>query len=691
MPEEFVIPIEKDSKLLPLEESSPLILRLEDGNHEQGSVNLAKIYTDSLLFQNQAIHAIQQLSPADRQKWRGFQIEIAGTNDETKKANIQEKRNAEFPEIAKFLNQAQKHIDVGTTLTDTFLNGKDRQPSHNWRFSDSRPLVAERSLPSKLSVSPEIKALIDRELKGGLLPGLGGLEIASSNPVIINKGELHPGRVDRWKGIGQLNTPWTIKPDDSKPSFLKPDKSPGSRLFDFNTRQRPFHLLPGRDQAITPDFTRFLINEPDPMAVLQKSAEISLAAIDKPGRSQLLDLKSEEVCQLIASKSGGEVNEARLLQDLKIVNENKKLTKQQKLDFLTNLTRMVEAKGKDLRPESERAIIAAQLVNQASNIRTVDQGPNKTCNTGVIEKIMLVDQPDVVARMVADIATTFKTKTESGRVVKLDPKWLAPHKPERLKYPPADEVRSMASHYYALIGVDVRFQLWNEEYNSNLKFAHVDGKDQVQDFSEKPPKPVYSAKSTSGKFETDKKPVMLDDKPKINSDLQVIMKKPSRSPHVGSNGILDMYEDLSGKSGDGKMIGHKSEIDYVDRAHLYTDENELHEILKKLALDNSFPAIFDQPGHVVTINGYDIKTKTADYDNQWGDSDDKINPNGASLKYLMEKGLPDPADEKEDEAEDNRHRKYRKEYEDWCKDLGIKPDSRYPTTDELKQWRSKKS
>lgn len=691
MPEEFVLPIEKDSKVLPLEETSPLILRLEEGTQQQNSVNLAKIYTDSLLYQNQAINAIQQLSPADRQKWRGFQIEIAGAKDETKKANIQEKRNAEFPEIARYLNQAQKHIDVGTTLTDTFLKDEDRQPDHNWRFSGIRPLVSERSLPSKLSVSPAVKAIIDRELKGGLLPGIGGLGVASTNPVIINQGNRRIGETDRWKGSGQLNTPWSIKLDGNKPTFIKPDKSPGSRLFDLNTPLKPFDLLPGRQQSITPDFRRFLINEPDPMAMLQKSAEISLAAIDNPGKSRLLDLKSEEVSQLIASKSGGEVNEARLLQDLKVVNGNKKLSEQQKSDFIKDLTRMVETKGKDLRPESERAIIAAQLINQASNIRTVDQGPNKTCNTGVIEKIMLADQPDVVARMIADIATTHSTKTESGRVVTLEPKWLEAHKPERLKYPPADEVRSMASHYFALIGVDVRFQLWNEKYNSNLKFAHVDGKDQVQDFSEKPPKPVYSAKSTSGKFETEKKPVMLDDKPKVTSDLQVIMKTPSRSPHVGSNGILDMYEDLSGNSGDGKMIGHKSEIDYVDRAHLYTDENELHEILKKLALDDAFPAIFDQPGHVVTINGYDIKARTADYDNQWGDSDDKIGTNGASLKFLIEKGLPDPADEKEDEAKDNRHRKYRKEYEDWCQDLGIKPDSRYPTTDELKQWRSKKS
>jgi len=61
MPEEFVIPLEKDSKPLPAEETSPLILRLEEGMPRQASVDLGKIYTDSLLYQNEAINAIQSL------------------------------------------------------------------------------------------------------------------------------------------------------------------------------------------------------------------------------------------------------------------------------------------------------------------------------------------------------------------------------------------------------------------------------------------------------------------------------------------------------------------------------------------------------------------------------------------------------------------------------------------------------
>lgn len=80
------------------------------------------------------------------------------------------------------------------------------------------------------------------------------------------------------------------------------------------------------------------------------------------------------------------------------------------------LSRLLEDKAGTL-PLRNKALLAEQVMYQVAHPYTITQGDYKTCNVATVEKRLLVREPSEVARLIADVATTGKYVTASGKVV----------------------------------------------------------------------------------------------------------------------------------------------------------------------------------------------------------------------------------------------------------------------------------
>ena len=280
------------------------------------------------------------------------------------------------------------------------------------------------------------------------------------------------------------------------------------------------------------------------------------------------------------------------------------------------LDRLLEAKGdKPLKPE-QRKDLAEQIMRQAADPTTIDQGGHNTCNMATVETRMYTRNPSDAARLVTDVALTGQYVATDGRRVRVNP---GAH--DEARNPDTnDGERSHASEIFQVTAVNLHIDQENRKTNPRGQLRYEQH-------------PNTPGSGSSGEQIIDyatKPPTVKDDHPRIFDQ------------NLGN--LRDTYTAITGKPEKGIVIGHDSpEMDKSDGVTRVKSEQELNDALAQAKKDGKLPIIIAvdtnmEPfwtdsgsgaaggsggGHVVTITDYSPGPPAkVTVDNQWGKGSD---------------------------------------------------------------------
>lgn len=276
------------------------------------------------------------------------------------------------------------------------------------------------------------------------------------------------------------------------------------------------------------------------------------------------------------------------------------------------IDRLLEAKGdKPLKPE-QRKDLAEQIIRQAADPTTIDQGGHNTCNMATVETRMYTRNPSDAARLVTDVALTSQYVATDGRRVRVNP---GAH--DEARNPTTiDGERSHASEIFQVTGVNLHIDQENRKTNPRGQLRYEqhptqpgsgDTGERIIDYGSKPPK-------------------VIDDHPQIYDE------------NLGN--LRDVYSAITGKKENGIVIAHDAPIvDKSDAVTRVSSEQGLNDALAQAKKDGKMPLIVwvdtsmepfwtdsgagkaggSGGGHVVTITDYNPGPPArVTLDNQWG-------------------------------------------------------------------------
>ncbi len=192
------------------------------------------------------------------------------------------------------------------------------------------------------------------------------------------------------------------------------------------------------------------------------------------------------------------------------------------------IDRLLEAKGdKPLKPE-QRKDLAEQIIRQAADPTTIDQGGHNTCNMATVETRMYTRNPSDAARLVTYVALTSQYVATDGRRVRVNP---GAH--DEARNPATiDGERSHASEIFQVTGVNLHIDQENRKTNPRGQLRYEqhptqpgsgDTGERIIDYGSKPPK-------------------VIDDHPQIYDE------------NLGN--LRDVYSAITGKKENGIVIAH---------------------------------------------------------------------------------------------------------------------------------------
>ena len=631
-------------------------------------------YLDASMEMYSARQAISNLPPDQRALWDDFQIKLWDVSGNPEAfQQILAMRQRAFPGIASKLEQATDLMVDAGRLSRQFNREKFTEAIEN-EFGR----VAGRRVRQALFEAP--KASIDQDR--------AALEVSF---VRDNQGNLTP----EIKGTAAL--PYV----DLVPHTLDDSSQAASFNLDQIFNQRPKHFSEIVDRAvknpgrITPDFYENHWRD---------RAVTTLRSINTPSAEDIVAIRTQRLAELLKEVTGENLAQ----QDMEKFLANPLATPKSKVAFLQELERLIVGTTTNRTRNIERVLLVGQLFYQAADVTRIDQGPHPTCSFSSIEKRLLARHPEILARMITDVALDGSTTTITGHKLDIDKQWLGLSE-ESIGYPPSNESRSLASQYAAMIIGNMRFQLFNEKFSTDLRFANFQGQDVILDMRQNPPVPIYDLNLETGELKTQPSTYQIDGKPALDLDMQPILESPLSSPRVDATTGLDTYEALTGKSGDKIGLMHydlaripgsaysltawknwffQTEPVGDNRLLIFRNTDELGEHLKDTQRRGDFPLLYHIPRHLATVNNYYADRKAAEYDNQWGRTSDLIGENSMTLTAMTKLGKDGFAfaDQTPDPATLQQVRIIRDAYERWCGQTGVVPDSRYPTKEELVAW-----
>jgi hypothetical protein len=307
--------------------------------------------------------------------------------------------------------------------------------------------------------------------------------------------------------------------------------------------------------------------------------------------------------------------------------------------------RLLEATGDTpLKPE-DRVKLAEQVMSQAADPKSIDQGQHETCNVTTGEAMMYTKHPSDAIKLVTDVATTGEYTAPDGTKVKVDP---TAADGEAKENPPADGNRSHASQIYQVTAVNLYYQKQPYTYTDaagNPKTVPA-GQIEYQQVPDQPGAipPVVGGERLIDKSTTPPTTIMSD----------WAAGTPKDNPDLADRAMVDIPNIISGTN-DAVMIEHEKAV-YGDKTGVDTfkSEEEMKDYIKKAKEDGKMPIIVgvhtgqepflhDSGGgaaggsggwHVVTITDYDEATGKVKIDNQWGSSADHQGDNGVHVHDL---------------------------------------------------------
>lgn len=326
-----------------------------------------------------------------------------------------------------------------------------------------------------------------------------------------------------------------------------------------------------------------------------------------------------------------------------------------------NLDRLINHAGDQPIPHDQKVAIAEQVLNQAADPKTIDQGYHNTCNVTTVEARLYTRDPAEASRIVADIATTGQFTSKDGTTVTIPANSMAPDG-EATNNPAGYGDRSHASQLLQVGAVNLYYQTHPYTYTDAAGVTHNVPAGGMR-YEQVPPIP--------GQTPTDTGERLVDTTNLDANGNPVVATKGGNevhSPDLPDHGIQDVNNRLTGDTGTDTYICHE---DYVagekKGLDMIKSEQELNEHIAKLAKEGKLPVIIgvhtgNEPflhdsgggaaggsggGHVVTVTGYDAGPPAkVEIDNQWGEGNDHQGENAVSVHDLYHAMRP-PTNEKQ--------------------------------------------
>ncbi|HEY9871408.1 MAG TPA: hypothetical protein V6D08_19780, partial [Candidatus Obscuribacterales bacterium] len=284
------------------------------------------------------------------------------------------------------------------------------------------------------------------------------------------------------------------------------------------------------------------------------------------------------------------------------------------------ISRLLDAAGDKPLTSRQRIAVAEQVMSQAANPGSIDQGVYGTCNVASVEVRTYTRDPVAAARLVADVAITGKYEAADETEVKIRAESIKPYSGAESN-PPEDGTRSHASQIFQVTAANLGHARKNPHYEY-----------------------VLQAPTPSDNGER------LYDRSRGRDDEEVTETcKPVRSPNLSEDQLVELTNLITGKQEKDFVIVHDG-YRSSDNILRIKSEQELSEALALAVRNGRLPVIVrvdagNQPffrdsdggtaggsdgAHVVTVTGYDQGPPArVTIDNTWGSKSD--HPGGSEI------------------------------------------------------------
>lgn len=355
------------------------------------------------------------------------------------------------------------------------------------------------------------------------------------------------------------------------------------------------------------------INKPVVVESLVKPTDKSAEA--KPSQEKLKDAKEQLIKHAEEKFKDDPAKLKQFKENMRLFEERAgrdNLSPAEIAKTYREIDRLLEAKGDKPLGAQQRKGLAEQIMRQAADPTTIDQGRHNTCSMATVEARMYTRNPSDAAKLVADVALTGQYVSSYGSKVRVNP---GAHDESRNRST-LDGQRSHASEIFQVTAVNVYIDQENRSTNppGQLRYEQHptapgsgDSGERIIDYGSKPPK-------------------VLDKHPGIYTS------------NLGN--LRDIYSSITGKYENGIVIAHDSAVtDKSDGVKRISSEKELNAALAEakkngkmpliVALDTSVEPFWSDSGagraggsgggHVVTITDYTPGPPAkVTIDNQWG-------------------------------------------------------------------------
>ncbi len=324
-----------------------------------------------------------------------------------------------------------------------------------------------------------------------------------------------------------------------------------------------------------------------------------------------------------------------------------------------HINRLINAGAEAPLSKAERVRLAEQLLQQAANPNSIDQGLNNSCNVTTVENRIFHRSPSEAVRLVTDVATTGKYTTNVGTVIDMGriPGALKPDGEAMLSYSRAfdpfshqdirlDGRRTWASQIFQTTAANVHW-VNSPEFKLNPGDMVV---------YEKPFGAVPGSKDTGERLY---KYTMTAEGKLEKIELQ-------QSPHISDYELTSVHAQITGRNDQSFVIrgpDHGGQW-FPGEAVQVKSAQELQEQLLRMHNQSDFPAILmvdarrepfrqfisnpDAGGggglHVINVQGLLHDPKTGQYyvefTNQWGSQANRMGREAIPLEELFEATRP---------------------------------------------------
>lgn len=557
-------------------------------------------------------HAVQQLLDRAAAKPAEFEKLAEKLSDQLSKSGIEVKFNKRFPDRISFHQKDSDHGVEFSRTTDDFGRSRVKMQAYDWESKTNVQVKAEDVIKgfakektdssdsktkfetSKSEFPPSVKEATDALRKGdvsGVQKAVQGvLETLKQNPE---------------EGKKQLQQ---IADEAAKDGFILRANKAGTTV---NVHRR--FSEHGIAFGLTDD--NKLTSQPYDWNTKIDTDKVSTNDVVKDfSKYEKLETVDEKNTEIVKERTALEERAAKFftreqLQDFKEnLDKFEKYAKEHKLSAqeiaktIKATRELLEAPNTHI-SENDRAKLAFQVIRQAADPSSVDQGDNKTCNATTIEKVLYSQEPSRVVQTMVDIARTGGFKTPGGAEIKFDPEQLEPDN-EAKNFHTKDGERSYATQITNLALINAHWQTQTrfngkEVEKGSIRYEKIAGKgERLMDYSKEPPTPltdkegaeIDSPKITIGSMVTmmeaftgkqPKELIFMRPKSEIDLDHKGMgfrgtmgsMEKSLENIAAGKNGrkfpvivtLLDSRQ-LNGNS-DGEGGGHVVTVTGIERDH----------------------------------------------------------------------------------------------------------------------------